>query len=189
MNKRLVLTVGNDMMGDDAAGPLLARMLQNSPLEGWDVLDGGSTPENLLFKIREWTPERVVIVDAAEMGIQTGAIRLIDKDEIGSVFLMTTHTLPLTYLMEALREFVPQVELIGIQPDVVAFGYPVSEPVKQAVERVYAWLGCGAERVTAAQADFGTTLEGDRDQERGISGQVRDFVKFPHGKLTYEALQ
>ena len=56
------------------------------------------------------------------------------------LFLMTTHTLPLTYLMEALGEFVPSVELIGIQPEVVAFGYPVSPQVKQAVERVYAWL-------------------------------------------------
>ena len=42
--------------------------------------------------------------------------------------------------MEALREFVPRVDLIGIQPDVVAFGYPVSEPVRLAVDRVYASL-------------------------------------------------
>ena len=51
--KKLVLTVGNEMMGDDAAGPHLAQMLRRNPLENWDVLNGGSVPENLLHKVRE----------------------------------------------------------------------------------------------------------------------------------------
>ncbi len=136
----LVLTVGNEMMGDDAAGPLLARLLAASPLNGWDVLDGGSAPENYVYKVRELAPERVLIVDAADMGLPVGAARRIDPDEIGSLFLMTTHSLPLTYLVQSIGEFVTCVEMIGIQPGTVAFGYPVSAPVKQAVERVYAWL-------------------------------------------------
>lgn len=143
MNKNLVLTVGNEMMGDDAAGPLLARMLKNAPVNEWEVLDGGNVPENSLFKIREMQPEHVLIVDAADMDLQTGEIRLIDKDSIGSLFLMTTHSLPLSYLMESMLGFVSKVELVGIQPEVVAFGYPVSAGVKQAVERVYAWLQRG----------------------------------------------
>jgi hydrogenase 3 maturation protease len=140
MKKNLVFTVGNEMMGDDAAGPLLARMIKRSPLDDWALLDGGNIPENYLFKIREMEPEWVIIVDAAEMNLQAGEFQLINKDEISSVFLITTHSLPLTYLMEAIREFVPRVELIGIQPEVVAFGYPVSRSVKEAVERVYDWL-------------------------------------------------
>jgi len=53
---------------------------------------------------------------------------------------MTTHTLPLSYTIQSLREFVPQVDLLGIQPQVVAFGYPVSNEVKQAVDQVYEGL-------------------------------------------------
>ena len=52
--------------------------------------------------------------------------------------------------MESIQEFVPRVELVGIQPEVVAFGYPVSPRVKQAVERVYAWLNEGGEITNAA---------------------------------------
>ena len=158
MNKHLLITVGNELMGDDAAGPLLASMLKQSPLVGLEVIDGGNVPENYLFKIREMAPDQVTIVDAADMGIQPGEIRLIDKDEIGSVFIMTTHTLPLTYLMEAIREFVPRVELIGIQPDLVAFGYPISNPVKNAVERVYSWLERGDEQDGSARTNFGTIM-------------------------------
>jgi len=154
MKKNLVVTVGNQMMGDDAAGPLLARLIKHSPLDVWEVLNGGNVPENDLFKIREMAPEQVVIVDAADMELQTGEIRLINKDLISSVFLMTTHCLPLTYLIEALREFVPSVTLIGIQPEIVAFGYPVSPRVKQAVERVYAWLKQSGEESSGAGTNF-----------------------------------
>ncbi len=140
MKRRLVFTVGNELMGDDAAGPLLARRLEKLPLACWDVLDGGNAPENYIYKIREMEPERVVVVDSADMDLQPGEVRHVDRDAIGSLFLVTTHSLPLSFLMDSIRESVSRVELIGIQPRTVAFGSPVSREVSQAVERVYAWL-------------------------------------------------
>jgi hydrogenase 3 maturation protease len=137
MTKRLVLTVGNPMMGDDAAGPLLARLMAGSPIDGWDVLDGGSVPENCLHQIREMAPEQILVVDAADMDIVPGEFRLISDEKLEDPFLMTTHTLPLSYLIQSLRESTPKVELLGIQPQIVAFGFPVSPEVKQAVEAVY----------------------------------------------------
>ena len=137
MKKRLILTVGNPMMGDDGAGPLLARKMQQAPLETWEALDGGSAPENCLYLVREAAPEQVLVVDAADMDLAPGEIRLIAADRIEDPLWMTTHTLPLSYFVQSLREFVPQVDLIGVQPNVVAFGYPVSAEVTQAVEQVY----------------------------------------------------
>jgi hypothetical protein len=43
------------------------------------------------------------------------------------------------------------VELIGIQPKLVAFGGPVSREISQAVESVYAWLA-DYEQVGVARA-------------------------------------
>lgn len=140
MKKKLVFTVGNEMMGDDAAGPLLARMLEQSPLDGWGVLDGGSAPENYVHRIREMAPEQVLIVDTADMDLRAGEVRHIDAESVGSLFLMTTHSLPLSYLMHSIGEFVPSVMLIGIQPEVVAFGCPISSAVNGAVKHVYSWL-------------------------------------------------
>lgn len=137
MKKKLVLTVGNLMMGDDAAGPLLAKAMLGSPVDGWDVLDGGSAPENYLYLIREMAPEQVLILDAADMDLEPGTVRLIEPEKLGNPFLLTTHTLPLFYLVELLQEFVPKVDLLGIQPTVVAFGYPISAEVRQAVGQVY----------------------------------------------------
>ena len=137
MKKKLVLTVGNQMMGDDAAGPLLAQRMQRVPLDNWELLDGGATPENVLYSIREMNPDQVLVIDAADMDLTPGEVRLISTEKLEDPFLMTTHTLPLSYLVESLREFVPQVDLVGIQPQIVAWGYPVSKEVKQAVEQVY----------------------------------------------------
>ena len=137
MNSQLILTVGNGMMGDDGAGVLLAQLMRQSPLPGWQVLNGGSAPENILHQVREMAPQRVLVVDAADMDLPPGEVRHIQDELLDDPFLLTTHTLPLTFLIESLREFVPQVELLGIQPDVVAFGFPISPAVKQAVERVY----------------------------------------------------
>jgi hydrogenase 3 maturation protease len=135
--KKLVLTVGNMLMGDDAAGPLLAQSLLASPVDGWEVLDGGSAPENCLHRIRELAPEQILVVDAADMTLEPGQVRLIDDVKLDDPFLMTTHTLPLSYLIESLRETTEKVDLLGIQPQVVAFGYPVSPEVKQAVGQVH----------------------------------------------------
>jgi len=137
MKKKLVVTVGNRMMGDDAAGPLLAQKMQALPLPDWDVLDVGSVPENYLYLVREMAPEQVLVVDAADMDLMPGEVRLIKTDTLRDPFLLTTHTLPLSYFAEALQEFIPQVDLLGIQPQVVAFGFPVSAEVTQAVETVY----------------------------------------------------
>lgn len=128
------------MMGDDAAGLLLARLVRQAPLADWELLQGGAMPENYLHQVRCLAPEQVLIVDAAEMGLLPGAVRLVGEEQIDSPELLTTHTLPLTFLIQALREFVPQVALLGIQPEIVAFGYPVSLAVQRAVEQVYTRL-------------------------------------------------
>jgi hydrogenase 3 maturation protease len=143
VKKKLVFTVGNGMMGDDGAGVLLADLMRQAPLDAWEALNGGTAPENLLHRVREMAPEKVVLIDAADMDLPPGSIRSIDAEKLDDPFLLTTHTLPLTFLIEALQEFVPRVELIGIQPEIVAFGFPMSESVRNAVHQVYDDLACG----------------------------------------------
>lgn len=141
----VILTVGNSMMGDDGAGPLLAEMLTQTPAAGWKVIDGGSAPENVSHEVQALSPQRVVVVDAADMALMPGEVRLIDDAAIADMFIMTTHNLPLNFLIERLREFVPEVLFLGIQPDIVAFHFPMTDPVRLAVETVHAGLCSGAD--------------------------------------------
>ncbi|PBI80071.1 hydrogenase maturation peptidase HycI [Rahnella victoriana] len=132
-----LLCVGNSMMGDDGAGPRLAELCAEQPLSGWTVVDGGAAPENDIGFLREQHPQHLVIVDATDMGLASGEMRIIDENDIADMFMMTTHNLPLTFLIQQLREDIPQITFVGIQPDVVAFYYPMSAAVEQAVNRLH----------------------------------------------------
>ena len=128
----VLLCVGNSMMGDDGAGPLLAEKCAAAPKGNWVVIDGGSAPENDIVAIRELRP---------------GEIRIIDPDDIAEMFMMTTHNMPLNYLIDQLKEDIGEVIFLGIQPDIVGFYYPMTQPIKDAVETVYqrleGWEGNG----------------------------------------------
>ena len=140
MNENVILTVGNTMMGDDGAGPYLAQLCSEKPLLNWTALDGGSAPENLVHQIRAMKPKRLIIFDATEMELPVGKIRIIDKELIAEMFFVSTHNLPLNFLIEQLEEDISEVIFIGIQPDLVSFGFPMSEAVKSAVEFFYGFL-------------------------------------------------
>ncbi|GKX53339.1 hydrogenase maturation peptidase HycI [Budvicia aquatica] len=135
--KHVVLAVGNNMMGDDGAGPLLYDMMTQNPIADWYAIDGGSAPENSVHQVRELKPELLVLVDAADMELDPGQIRIIDADSIAEMFIMSTHNLPLNFLIDQLKEDIPQVIFIGIQPSIVSFAFPMTNEVKQAVETVY----------------------------------------------------
>lgn len=143
----VLLCVGNSMMGDDGAGPLLAEMCAANPPQGWQVLDGGSAPENEAVAVRDLRPDRLLIVDATDMGLNPGEIRIVDPDDIAEMFMMTTHNMPLNYLVEQLRDDVGEVIFLGIQPDIVGFYFPMTEKIKEAVAVVYqrlaGWEGNG----------------------------------------------
>lgn len=143
----VVLAVGNSMMGDDGAGPLLAEMMMKQPVDGWTVIDAGTAPENCVHQVRELNPERVLVVDAAEIGLEAGSIRIIDPDAIADMFIMSTHTLPLNFVIDELKTFVPEVQFVGIQPAIVAFSFPMTEMMTSAVGELYKalpdWQGTG----------------------------------------------
>ncbi|HIF9408196.1 TPA: hydrogenase maturation peptidase HycI [Photobacterium damselae] len=143
----ILLTVGNSMMGDDGAGPLLATMLKANPIDNWSVLEGGSMPEDCLHLIRKAKPNRVLVVDAADIGEEAGTTRVIDPESIVDMYVVSTHSLPLNFLIDELKTFVPEVVFVGIQPAIVAFSAPLTEMVQNAVSTLYqvlpVWQGDG----------------------------------------------
>lgn len=140
MGCNLVLTVGNAMMGDDGAGPYLADKLQAAPLPGWVHIDGGIAPENVVHQVRELQPARVVLVDAAEIGEKAGTLRVIPPETIAEMFIFSTHNMPLNFLIDELKTFVPEVIFVGVQPAIVAFSFPMTEMVSGAMDYLYRHL-------------------------------------------------
>lgn len=137
MPDKVLLTVGSVLRGDDALGPMLAKMMVDGPDTGWTVIDGGQTPEDELRTIRRMAPEVVVVVDAADMGLETGAVRRLTAADVAESFLITTHALPMTFLLDQLNQSAGNVVFLGVQPEDTTFFNPLTPAVKRAVEELY----------------------------------------------------
>lgn len=108
----LVMCIGNRDGGDDGIGPFIADLLEESNRE---VINAETTPENYTGTIKQYQPDKLVIVDAVDMGLQAGDIRIIPEDAIGEMHI-STHGIPLSILIRYLKQYINQVIIIGIQP-------------------------------------------------------------------------
>ena len=108
----LVMCIGNRDGGDDAVGPFIADKLKNTDVE---VIDCGTTPENYTSVVKKHSPKNLIIVDAVEMELDPGEIRIVTKEKIG-VMTISTHGIPVSVLIDYLEQHVKNIIFIGIQP-------------------------------------------------------------------------
>ncbi|MDO4590058.1 MAG: hydrogenase maturation peptidase HycI [Slackia sp.] len=141
--RKVLFTVGSVLRGDDAAGPMLAKMFEERPVEGWTVIDGGQTPEDDIATVRRMRPDTLVLVDAACMGLDPGDVRIVDAEDVAQDFLITTHSLPITFLLGELQQACGEVVFLGIQPAGLGFFDPLSMPVRRAIEDIHDRIACG----------------------------------------------
>ena len=126
----VLLGVGNDANGDDGIGPWIARHFSK---EGWQSIDCFTVPENYTGEVKRLQPNHVVIVDAADMDLPPGSIRVILRDRIGTA-TFSTHAMPLSVFIDYIQETTEAaVTLIGIQPHSFE---EMSQDVTQAGERL-----------------------------------------------------
>ena len=148
MSHRIILGIGNPLGGDDAVGPLVTRRINERLATEYEVpgpstpnrqaitaIDAGSAPESYTSVIRRNRPEQLVLVDAADMGLPPGSIRLLSPEKIATPSF-STHSMPLSTLISYVQEFCGQIHIIGIQPKSTKAGSRLSVPVRKSSERV-----------------------------------------------------
>lgn len=138
-NKRIAIVgIGNEMRGDDVAGMLVIRALglRVASIDGLRIIEGGHAPENATADLRKFSPDLVLLIDAADVGKEVGSIALIPMEQIDGMSA-NTHSLPLSMLAQYLTlELNCEVVLLGIQPKSVEMGASVSDEVNQAVKDI-----------------------------------------------------
>ena len=144
-----VLGIGNLLYGDDGFGPRAAQALAHEELpEGVDVIDAGSIGVDLIDYLTEY--RRVIIVDAADMGLEPGTLRVFAPDEVRSLkkgaplSLHSTDILGVVELGRTLGKKLADITVIAVQPQLLAPGEALSEKaaaaIPEAVERVRSLL-------------------------------------------------
>jgi hydrogenase 3 maturation protease len=109
------MCIGNRFGGDDAVGPYIADELKKGKLSDIKLIDCGTTPENYTSIVKKENPENLIIIDAVEMNLPYGEIRLISKEKIGK-FCISTHGIPISLIIDYLEKYIDNIFFIGIQP-------------------------------------------------------------------------
>lgn len=116
----VVVGVGNELRGDDAAGRRLAERLEGKTRAV--VFVGGDVPEDYAVRVADERPEVVLLLDAAAMDLPPGACRLLAAEEIPPV-PGVTHRPSLEMFAAFVRlDCGADTYLLAIQPNMARLG-------------------------------------------------------------------
>ena len=136
-SKIAVLGAGSILCGDDAAGMLLIEELQARCMpENVLLLAGSTAPENFTGLIKDFSPDLLILVDAAYIGREIGDIGIIESCDIKSAGF-STHMLPLNVMLEYLETTAGIESLVlGMQPGNVDFATEPSAAMQKSIQNL-----------------------------------------------------
>ena len=137
-HQMLVVGVGNPMRGDDVAGLILAeRVAEKLELE---YLRCEEVPENYVGKMLDDPADTILLVDAVDMKQAPGEIGLLAPDELADNGI-STHNCSVGLLAKVLAGVKDkQMLILGIQPQDLGWGQPLTPQVSEAIDRFVADL-------------------------------------------------
>jgi len=137
----LVLGLGNPLLGDEGVGVRVAEVLKSQALRpGVTVAEGGTAGLGLIGLMEGY--ERVVIVDAADMGYPAGGVVRFTPAEVqfkAAGAPLSLHQVGLgetLALAEALEMAPAEVVIIGVQPGRIEGGAGLSPEVEEAIPQI-----------------------------------------------------
>ena len=103
-------------------------------------------PENATGPLRRFKPQLILMVDAADLGLEAGEIQFVELDQVRG-FSASSHSLPLSVLAGFMAsEFNCEVSLFCVQPQRLDFEASLTPRVNQAVNQLVnefeSILGC-----------------------------------------------
>jgi len=141
MGRVLVIGLGNPLLGDEGIGVRVAEELRGLELpSGVDVIDGGTAGLGLISLMEGY--QRVIIVDAADMGRPPGSVVRFTPTEVQFRTVeapLSLHQIGLggvLALAEALGISPGELVIIGVQPGQVEMGARLSPEVEGAIPQV-----------------------------------------------------
>lgn len=159
-SRSLILGVGNPLRRDDGFGPEVIRCLLDAtgkkevPAfpntttakindDSVDMIDGGTDGLGLLEYIKNY--KKVFLIDAVEMGTVPGTIKVFTPgDALFHIHndSLSTHGFGIAELIKLAQglDILPDLTVIGIQPQDTGYGKGLSKTVQSGVERTMATL-------------------------------------------------
>ncbi|MDD5135816.1 MAG: hydrogenase maturation protease [Candidatus Omnitrophica bacterium] len=131
--KVAVVGIGSIIRGDDGLGPKFIEIMRSKSSRA-ELFDCGTAPENYIIPILSTSCDTVALVDAADMGLEPGGIRIFDLDEIANVSFSTHNPSPrlFTDFLKTGKDDL-NIFVASIQPKETTLGAPISEEVLRGI--------------------------------------------------------
>lgn len=132
--KVAIVAIGNILRGDDGLGPKLIEILKSKSVKA-PLFDCGTAPENYIFPILSTSCDTVILVDAADLGIPPGEVRIFNLDEITNVSFSTHNPSPrlFTDLLKTGKDNL-SIFVVSVQPKNTSLGKPLSKEVLRGLD-------------------------------------------------------
>ncbi len=129
-----IVGIGNIIRGDDGLGPKFIELMKARPAAA-QLFDCGTAPENYIFPILSTLCDTVALIDAADMGIAPGGLKIFSLDEISTVSFSTHNPSPrlFTDLLRTGKDDL-NIFVVSIQPKTTMLGAPLSKEVLRGLE-------------------------------------------------------
>jgi len=130
----LIVGIGSPLRSDDQAGLILCDILNQN---GVNCIKCEYGFENCVDIVIEKSPEKLVIIDTAIFsgGNPGNVIFLNSIEAFDSTCLLTTHNIPIGFLLNTIKELssIREVYIIGIYPRNLEIGLEVSREVTNSL--------------------------------------------------------
>ncbi len=135
----LIIGIGNPLRGDDGVGPGVIEKMSLQNLPDCRLVAADVTGLDLVKYFRP--DERIIIIDAAEMGAEPGTIRVFsvaDLEHARFVAMTSTHGMGLFETLKLAQAvgYNNQIWIIGVQVQTCSYQPGLSDKVERAIERI-----------------------------------------------------
>ena len=132
-NKVVLAGIGNEIRSDDFVGVKIIRDLQGKVSDRVHLIECETVPESFMDEIVELNPSHVLIIDAAFLGLDPGAVQLYDAERVDSFPAITTHMLPIRVFCDYITQMSQaKLALLLVEPKNTEFGEGLSSEVAAA---------------------------------------------------------
>lgn len=138
MAKKIVIGIGNHLMGDDAFGLRVVESLKERyPDTGVEFIEGGTLGLDLLRHFER--ADHLILVDAMDVGAEAGQVFLFEEDELQQFFHdrpLSIHDVKLPELLRVAKGMgvqPPRVSVVACQIKQIAPGSEMSDEVARAL--------------------------------------------------------
>ena len=146
-----VLGIGNVLLRDEGIGCHVVRALEEIPLPGVEILDGGTCPD--VLQLLE-DADKLIVVDAVKGGGMPGQIYRFHLDDIAleQKPFLSLHDMGLvdSLMLTKLWHSIGETLIIGVEPKEIEWGLELSpelqEKVPHIVELILAEIANAADR-------------------------------------------